>query len=358
VITRRRLLGTAGLAGLASLATAPHSPAAGHDRGQPPTPGRRPTVRPPRLGRGDTVGLIDPASATFESVDIQIVTEALAALGLKARPGANLMARYGYLAGTDQQRAADVNAFFADPDVRALVAVRGGWGCARMIPHVDYTTVARNPKALIGYSDITALHMALHARTGLITFHAPVGLSAWGAFSVDSFRRIVFEGEAVTLRNQFATDDRLAQRDFRIQTITPGKARGRLLGGNLTVLSAIIGTPYLPDFEGSILFLEDIDERIYRVDRMLTQLALSGILGRVRGVVFGHCTNCAPGDGGFGSLTLEEVLRDHLAPLGVPAFSGAMIGHIRDQFTVPIGVEAEIDAGAGTITMLESAVAP
>lgn len=347
MITRRSMLGSAVLAGVAPLMTV--SPA----RTQSPVP-----VRPPRLKPGDTVGLIDPAGATFETFDIQLVTEALAALGLKARPGANLMARYGYLGGTDAQRAADVNAHFADSSVNAILAVRGGWGCARMIPHLDYDLIHRNPKVLAGYSDITALHLAIHAKTGLVTFHAPVGVSAWGAFSVDWFRRVAFDGEAVTMKNRVGTEDRLAQREFRIQTITPGKARGRLIGGNLTVLSAIVGTPFLPDLAGALLFLEDIDERIYRIDRMLTQLKLAGILGHVAGVVFGHCTDCSPSDGGYGSLTLEEVLRDHLKPLGVPAFSGAMIGHIRDQFTVPIGVEAEIDSSAGSITMLEPAVTP
>jgi muramoyltetrapeptide carboxypeptidase len=146
------------------------------------------------------------------------------------------------------------------------------------------------------------------------------------------------------------------QAEDRIQTITPGRARGRLVGGNLTVLSAIVGTPYVPDLDGAILFLEDTGEAVYRMDRMLTHLKLAGLLGRLRGFVFGRCTDCEPGEG-YGALTLDEVLADHVRPLGVPAFRGAMIGHIDRQFTVPVGLPAEIDADAGTIRLLEPAVA-
>jgi muramoyltetrapeptide carboxypeptidase len=157
------------------------------------------------------------------------------------------------------------------------------------------------------------------------------------------------------MANPPGDETRLVQRENRTRTIAPGSARGRLVGGNLTVLTAIVGSPYLPSFDGAILFLEDVREDIYRVDRMLTQLRLAGLLEGVRGVVFGSCDRCEPGEG-YGSLTLEEVLDEHVRPLGVPAFEGAMIGHQDRQFTVPIGVEVEIDASAGRITMLEPAV--
>jgi muramoyltetrapeptide carboxypeptidase len=345
---RRRVLGLAGLTvlhPLAGLAGAPPAKA-----GTGPSP-----IKPPRLKPGDTVGLIDPASATFLSMDVQFVTEALAALGLKAKPGRNLMARYGYLAGRDAERAADVNGLFADPEVKGILAVRGGWGSARILPHLDYALIRKNPKAFVGYSDVTALHMAIQARTGLLTFHAPVGVSTWTPFSVEHFRRVLFDGEALLMQNAAEPTTNLVQVEDRIRTITPGTARGRLLGGNLTVLTALMGTPYLPEWEGAILFVEDVQEQIYRIDRMLTQLALAGVLARVRGVIFGRCTKCDPGDG-YGSLTLEEVLDDHLKPLGVPAWQGAQIGHIDKQFTLPIGLEAEIDADRGTIRLLEPAV--
>jgi muramoyltetrapeptide carboxypeptidase len=315
-----------------------------------------PVVRPSRLKPGDTLGLIDPASATFESVKIEMAVEVIEALGLKARPGAHIADRYGYLAGKDEDRAHDVNQLFADPSVNAVMALRGGWGCARLLPHLDFDVIAKNPKILIGYSDLTALLLPVHARTGLVTFHGPMGGSTWNSFNLDYFRRVLFNAEAVTFENVHEIKDTLVQTENRIQTITPGVARGRLLGGNLTVLAGIVGTGYLPDFTGAILFVEEVEENIYRVDRLLTQLALAGILSRLKGVVFGNCTKCLPGEG-YGALTLEEVLRDHIKPLNVPAWSGAMIGHIDRQFTIPEGTEVEIDSVKGTITMLEPAVA-
>ena len=316
-----------------------------------------PTRKPPRLRRGDTVGLIEPAGFTDDAFDLEVVKEAIVAMGLVPKAAPHLAARYGYLAGRDRERAADVNAMFADPSVRAIFAVRGGWGSARILPHLDWRTIRANPKLLVGFSDITALHMALAARAGFATIHGPNAASAWGRLSWDGFRAIAFDAGTPMLRNPPGTDDRLAQRAFRTRTLRPGRASGRLLGGNLTVLSALVGTPYLPDFTGALLFLEDVGEAEYRIDRMLTQLALAGILGRVAGVVFGQCTDCRASGPSYGGFTLSQVLEQHLAPLGVPAFQGALFGHIADQWSLPVGVRAEMDAAAGTIRMLEPAVA-
>lgn len=265
------------------------------------------------------------------------------------------MRRYGYLAGRDEERASDVNDMFADSEVKAVWPVRGGWGCARILPHLDYAAIRRTPKVLLGYSDVTALHAAIHSRTGLVTFHGPNGMSAWPAFTVEHLKRVLMDGEAALLENPKDAGDYLVPVEDRVQTITPGIARGPLLGGNLTVLSALMGSPYLPDFEGAILFLEDVEEELYRVDRMLTQLKLAGVLAKLAGVVFGKCTECKPGER-YGSLTLEEVLADHVKPLGVPAWQGAMIGHVEKQWTLPIGAEVEIDAGQATLRLLAPAV--
>jgi muramoyltetrapeptide carboxypeptidase len=313
-------------------------------------------VRPPRLKPGDTMGLVNPAGATFVSDDIVQVEETLAALGLKARRGEHVLDRYGHLAGTDEHRAADCNAMFADAGIAALLAVRGGWGCSRILPLIDYSSIRRHPKIVMGYSDITALLVAIFARTGLITFHGPVGTSTWNQFSVDFVKRILFAGEAVTFRNPRSIGDNLAVTKDRIETIVAGTARGRLVGGNLSVLSAMMGSEYLPSWEGTILFLEDEGEQINRVDRMMTQLKLAGVLERIAGCVVGKCTNCTPAEG-YGSLTLEEVLHDHLGGLRIPAWYGAMIGHIENKFTLPLGGTVAIDATEGTITMLEPAVA-
>lgn len=312
--------------------------------------------KPPRLRPGDTVGLIEPAGFTADAFDLDLVKETIAAMGLVPKPARHLLSRHGYLAGRDEERAADVNAMYADDSVRAVFAVRGGWGCARILPHLDFDRIRANPKLLIGFSDITALHLAFAARAGFTTIHGPNANAAWGKLSWDSLQSVAFRGEMPVFANPLANEDRLVQRNWRIRTFRSGKASGRLLGGNLTVLAALMGTPYLPDFDGAILFLEDVDEAEYRIDRMLTQLSLAGVLGRVAGVVFGHCTSCRAPDGGSG-FTLSEVLKQHLEPLGVPAFQGALVGHIANQFSLPVGARAEIDADAGTIRLLEPAVA-
>lgn len=315
-----------------------------------------PPAKPPRLRPGDTVGLIEPAGFTEDDFDLRQLTDTIRAMGLVPKPAPHVTKRYGYLAGSDKDRAADVTAMFADPAVRGIFAVRGGWGCARILPYLDYATIRANPKLLVGFSDVTALHLALAAKTGCPSIHGPNAANSWGALSWDSFRRLTFAGETPTWRNPIGTEDRLVQRTGRIRTFRAGKASGRLLGGNLTTLAALMGTPYLPDFTGAILFLEDIDEAEYRIDRMLTQLALGGVLGRLAGVVFGQCTNCGAGEANYSGFTLSEVLDQHFAPLGVPAFQGALIGHVANQFSIPMGVRAEIDAEAGTIRILEPVV--
>lgn len=325
-------------------------------RGQAGGAAPRGPVKPPRLKEGDTVGLVTPSFAQWEPAPLDILLDTLKALGLKARLGKHVLDRRGYLAGRDEDRAADLNAMFADPEVDAIHCVRGGGGAARLLPLLDWTAIARHPKILVGYSDITALLLSLHARTGLVTFHGPVGVSTWNAFNLDWMKRVLWNAEAATFANLKEPNDTLVPVKNLTHTITPGKARGRLLGGNLTVFTTIIGSGYLPDFRDCILFLEDVEEAPYRIDRMFTQLKLAGILGQAKGIVWGTCDGCSPGEG-FGSLTIPDVLDDYVKPLGVPAYAGAMIGHVDRQFTLPLGIQVELDADAGTITMLESAVA-
>jgi len=314
-----------------------------------------PAIKPRRLTPGDLVALVAPASATFETMDLEIAEESLEALGLKVSVAGHVLDRHGYLAGQDRDRASDINRVFADPRIRAVLPIRGGWGSSRLLPYLDFDLIRRNPKIVLGFSDITALLLAIVAKTGLVTFHGPNGMGRWDEFSVGWVRRVLFEAEAVTMENPRERGDFLTQTEHRIQTITPGVARGRMLGGNLTVLTAIAGSPFLPDWDGAILFLEDVGEDIYRVDRMMTTLKLAGVLDRISGFVFGTCSECEPGEG-YGSLTLEEVFNDHIKPLDVPAWRGAMIGHRMPQFTIAEGIPMEIDATAGRIRMLEPAV--
>jgi len=313
------------------------------------------TLKPPRLKPGDTVGLINPAGATFHHDDVAIAEETLIALGLRMKAGKHLLDRYGYLAGSDKARAADVNTMFSDPEVNAVFTLRGGWGCNRILDLLDYESIAKHPKIIMGYSDITSLLLALNAKTGLVTFHGPVVISTWNKYSTDFVKQLLFDAETFSMENPQETGDNLTQVKDRVLTINPGKASGKLLGGNLTVLTAMVGSDYLPDFRDNILFLEEVGEDVYRVDRMLTQLKLAGILDQLSGFVFGKCSKCKPGES-YGSLTLEEVLDDHIKPLGIPAWYGSMIGHIENKFTIPVGINAEIDAGNGRIRLQEPAV--
>lgn len=347
--TRRELLSAAAVAAFAPLLTLDLPVTA-----QNGTSARR-VVKPPRLKAGDTVGLVMPSSANWDATDVDILLDALTTLGLKGKLGGHVFDRRGYFAGRDADRAADINAMFADPAVHAIHCIQGGWGAARLLPLLDWDLIARHPKILQGFSDITALLLSLYHKTGLVTFHGPNGASTWSEFNVGWMKQVTWNGEAATFRNLAEPTTAIVQTEHRTRVITKGTARGRLLGGNLTVLTAILGSPYVPDFTGSILFIEDVQEAPYRIDRMLTQLSLAGILKQVRGVVWGTCSRCDPGEG-FGSLTVPDVLMDHIGPLGVPAFHGAMIGHVSRQFTLPLGIEVELDASAGTLRMLESAV--
>lgn len=317
---------------------------------------RLPPLRPRRLQRGDTLALINPSGAIHERAPYRIAAETMQALGFLVREAPNLRARYGHFAGTDAQRASDVNAMFADPGVHGILAMTGGSGGNRILPLLDYELIRRNPKFLGGFSDITALINAVHARTGLVTFHSPVAESEWNGFSVEHFRGTVMEAQPMLLANPLDKDDNLVPRSGRTSTLRGGRARGPLVGGNLAVLTSMAGSPYWPAFDGAILFLEDINEYIYRVDRMLSTLKIAGVLQRVAGVVLGAFTKCEPGDGRYGTLTLDEVFDDYFKPLDVPVYSGAMFGHIKRKFTLPVGLEVEMDADAGTIRFLQPAV--
>lgn len=342
--TRRDTIG--GLAGLLAATVTPLGVSAAGAR-----------LLPPRLREGDTVGLVCPAGFVGDRFGLQEVEETVRAMGLVPKAAQHLLSRHGYLAGTDEQRAGDLMAMFADDSVRAIFAVRGGWGCQRLLPLLDFEAIARKPKLLVGSSDVTALHLALAARTGMPSIHAPNAAHSWPLSAWRQFRSLAFDGGTPTMSVEPDGAARLARRGGRVRTFGGGKARGRLLGGNLSVLSAMVGTPYLPDFTGAILFLEDTNEAEYRIDRMLTQLGQAGVLGAVAGVIFGQCTNCSNPGTSYGNFTVYEVMDQHFARLGVPAFQGVQFGHVSDTISLPVGVTAEIDADAGSIRLLEPAVA-
>jgi muramoyltetrapeptide carboxypeptidase len=303
--------------------------------------------------------MVAPSAAPNEPERVRFAIETVESLGFKVKPGAHLYDRDGYLAGSDAARAADLNAMFADDDVDAIWCVRGGYGASRILPALDYALMQRRPKALIGYSDITALHMAIHRHAGLVTFHGPVAFRAFTPYTLDEVKRVLWTAETPTRLGAPPPFERREGRvdwENRVATLVGGKARGRLLGGNLCLMSHLCGTPYFPDLRGAVLFLEDVEEAYYRIDRMLTQLWLSGALAGVAAVAFGKFTNCDPSPYFLQNRALEDILAERCRALGVPAISGLMVGHVEDQTTLPIGCLAELDADAGTLTLLEPGV--
>jgi len=315
---------------------------------------QKPTIRPKRLAPGDTVGLVLPATEAMTRDEIDFAKEQMEAIGFKVAIGAHAYDKWGYFAGRDRDRADDINGMFAEDRIAGIVCYTGGWGSPRVLPYLDFDLMARKPKVIIGYSDITALLNPIHQRTGLVTFHGPVGESTFEPYTLENFKRVVMTAEpAGMLEPPPKKPAELIDRTNRIVRLAPGKATGRLVGGNLTMIASLMGTPYEVDTAGAIFFLEDVTEELYRIDRMLTQLALGGKFARMAGFVFGRCTKC---DFKGPTFSLEEILRDRFGSLPVPAISGLSFGHIDQKLVLPIGVQATLDADAGTLRIDEPAV--
>ena len=314
-------------------------------------------LRPNRLRRGDKVAIIAPASNTFENEDIKMAIEVITSLGFEVVPGKHLFDRKGYLAGEDKDRAGDLNRMFANKEIKGIFTLRGGYGTPRMLPYVDYDLIAKNPKPLIGYSDITALLNAIYLETGMITFHGPIANQNFTEYTLERFNKVLSDPVAPLVLGDIPPIEPrpgYIDRENRLIRIADGKARGRLIGGNLSLMVKMMGTPYEPDFKGKILVLEDVGEKPYRIDGMLTHLWLTGKLNELAGIVLGKFTDCDPE--GPGSLSLETIFHERLSPLGIPVLRGLMIGHIANQCTFPIGAEAELDVAAGQLTLLEPGV--
>jgi len=341
-MNRRDLLkGLAALPFLGSIANAAHTSTAAK------------IVRPKRLRAGQTVALISPSSG-LSMADINKAIDNMNSLGLKSKLGKYADKTNGFLAGTDAQRVEDIHWAFTDPSIDAVWCLRGGYGLSRILPQIDFAKIKGNPKPFIGYSDITALHVAIHQRTGLVTFHGPVATSTFSDYARDHVVKTLFSGTApdrIEISPNNAANTNLL---YKAQVITPGKARGRLIGGNLSLLTAVAGTPYaLKDVRGKILFIEDVGEKPYRIDRMFVQLKQSVDLRSCAAIALGIFADC---DAPEGSPTVIDVIKDQFSDLGIPVICGLSFGHIRDQFTLPIGVEAELETANATMTLLESGV--
>lgn len=313
-------------------------------------------LKPRRLARGDTIGLVAPASSPLEDEGIRISLDLIRSLGFKVKQGAHLFDRQQYLAGEDRARADDVNTMFADDDVDAIFCLRGGYGTPRILPYLDYDLIRDKPKVLLGMSDITGILTAIHIKTGVVGFHGPNASGSFSDYSLSEFKKVLVQPTSTTLIGAappFEAGEGKVDKSNRLTHINGGTAKGRLIGGNLTLISVLMGTEFEPDFRDRIVFLEDVHEAPYRIDRMLTQLRLAGKLQQAAGIVFGKFTDS---DTDGNTFSLEEVFRDRTEDLGIPVVRGLMIGHVRDQTVVPIGIEAELDGDAGTLRLLEPAV--
>lgn len=322
--------------------------------------GTQSIIKPPRLKAGDLVGVIAPGGVVDDAL-IEKSVRNLESFGMRVKVSENIRAVRGGYAGTVEQRADDFHAMFLDRDVKAIWAARGGSGSIQLLPKIDFSLIRKHPKIVVGYSDITALLLAIYRGAGLITFHGPVASSVFSDYSMAQLHAALMEpqsGRVISMASDDnAENNQRAQLEpqFSRRTIHEGIAMGRLLGGNLSVLSALIGTPYGVDLSGSLLFLEEISEAPYRVDRMLTQLSQSGGLKKVVGTMLGVFQKCVAPEG-EASLTLAEVLDDHFAHRAVPSVYGYSFGHIAQQFTIPVGLRARLDTSNASLTLLESPV--
>jgi muramoyltetrapeptide carboxypeptidase len=313
-------------------------------------------TRPPKLAPGARVAIIAPAAPCLELDDFTRAEELCRALGYEPVPGRHLRRRDGYLAGTDEERAADVNDALRNDRIDAIWCVRGGYGLTRILDRLDYDAARRRPRAIIGFSDVTALLNAMTRVAGIVTFHGPTARAPMPPFSRWHFDRVLTVPTAAGQLGRLPPPaDVLVPTEHRIVPLAPGVAEGPLWGGNLTLLQCLIGTPWFPDLDGALLFLEDVGEPLYRVDRMLAHLRAVGALRRLAGVVVGRFTEMKRemGDGAFG---FDEVLLQYLAPLRIPVALGFPVGHVADQWTLPLGVRARLDAAAGELSLLEPAV--
>jgi muramoyltetrapeptide carboxypeptidase len=319
-------------------------------------PKMKPLIKPPRLQPGDTVALIAPGGYATEK-SIAKARHNIEALGLQVREGASLREVNGNYGGSVPQRLADLHAMFGDPEIKMIWPVRGGSGCISLLAHLDFALIRNNPKILLGYSDITALHLAIQKHARLVTFHGPVASSTLTDYAREHMLAVLSDPQPrYTIPMALENSRRaLLEPEFAIRTVHGGTATGPLMGGNLSLMAALAGTPYAADFSDSILFLEEVNEAPYRIDRWMTQLDLSVGLSKAAGVMVGVCEDCGPEHEEI-SLTLDETLDIHLQPLSIPAVTGYSIGHIRDQFTIPMGIRATLDTERQTVTLLEPAV--
>lgn len=309
-------------------------------------------IKPKRLQPGDTIGIISPASSPDDLSKINRGIEYLEKLGYRVEVGKNVGSQAGYLAGSDAQRLADLHEMFKNKNIKAIFSIRGGYGSARLLDKIDYKLVRSNPKIFVGYSDINALQMAFFTKTGLITFAGPMVAVDFhdevSAFTEEVFWRTITSNKKIgKIQNP---------RKEKFYVLNKGRAAGRILGGNLSLLNSLLGTEYLPKMNGAILLLEDINEAPYRIDRMLNQLRLSKILKQINGVILGYFVDCYEPDPTKQTFSLNEVIIQYFQSIKIPVVYNFRHGHIKDNITIPYGVKCLLNATRSFIEIPENAV--
>lgn len=311
-------------------------------------------IKPKRLKKGDTIGLISPGSYISDT-GLEKAVKNIESLDLNVKLSQNIRAKRGYNAGTDQERLSDLHQMFEDKQVNGIWCARGGYGCSRLLPKINYRLIRKNPKILVGYSDITALLNTIFYQTRVVGFHGPVASSDFTPYVTSHIQNVLFEPQNTYTFSSAQENLNKEDSNYHPQLIQPGIATGHLVGGNLSLISALAGTSFIQKDKKHLIFLEDIGEKPYRIDRMLTQLRQSGYFKNASGIVLGIFTDCEA-DSDDSSLTLLETLRDRLGDLNIPILYGMSIGHIANQCILPLGINATLNTDTATITLLESAV--
>lgn len=309
-------------------------------------------LKPPRLRKGDVIGLVSPASTPTPREKIQGAVRYLEGLGYRVKLGKHVSKAWGYLAGTDDERAEDFNAMIRDPGVKAIFALRGGYGTPRILARISYRALARQPKIISGFSDITALQLAIYRKCRLVTFSGPMPAVEFcknpDSFTEENFWRLLTSNKAIgELSNPL---------EERFDLLKEGKGKGVLLGGNLALVVSTLGTPFMPSLKDAILVLEEVDEFPYRVDRMLAQLRNAGALAALDGLLLGRFTNCEPKDPAKPHLSTDFVIKEYAQMVGGPVLGNLLYGHVPKKLTIPFGLVAQIDTTKRKILVAESAV--
>jgi len=310
-------------------------------------------IIPKRLKKGDLIGLVTPAGVITKK-QLKSTIENVEKLGFKAYYEPSILSEYGYLAGTDQERANELMHMFTNKDVDCILCARGGYGAIRILDLLDFKQIAANPKILIGYSDITAFLSSIYEKSGLVTFHGPVGISSFNHYTTESFDDILVNPKKhykYPYQREKDSDD---NPEFDFYTITEGKAEGELIGGNMSVIVSMIGSKFETDFENKLVYLEEVGEKTYKVDRMLTQLLQATNLKKASGIVLGIFSDCDVND--EPTFSLKEILTQILKPLNIPVVYGFPFGHVGTKMTIPTGILAKFNANKKTLKLMEKTV--